>query len=975
MGRLLLAAGLLCGAAGGAESAREEAVRLLIAHPPAPGTPLVVDYRGLRLRAGWVGASAEGVVLSAGGTRLGLRWEELGGRALLRLLLEAAGGDEGMLLAAARLAAGLGEEEELRRIRSLLAGKGLEMPQARRETPPAGRHGEGEEGGRKDPARRVRFGAGTLLADDERTHYSRAVNFAPGDGEEVSLNPPRFRWRYHPERPGEGGDHVFLFQVARDRDFGEVVFQVETEFNFYNTLGPLPGRGPFYWRVGYRRRGEEGPPRTWSRVRRFTVAADALVWDRSLLARPDFASLGHPRILFNRRTLPRLRRLVESDPESRAVYRNMLAEAEGILRSPWWDRVPESDREPAVEKYLTMARGLALVAFVWRLSGEERFSGVKERALRMARYPKGGRASPEGAGGESNEDSTQITEFLGLLYDWLYEYLEEEERRDFLHSLRWRIDHFLNHFAWRKERGGRLVVHGGSLATTGASHAFEGFFDTFPAALSCYEEAEVARTAFHLGVNYMVGVGSAHGFDEGWNEGPGYGNSKLAWLTNAACYLDSVFPGFQVGRNPWFRRLGQFFRLQTPVGLEHAPWGHGSNRRGYYEHGHFRSYRKLAFLTGDGRFLANWIHYGGNVDRPLYRPWIECALPLWRRRPEPVLAEDTVVLFPRAGWVMAMSGPPSDPATYRRGVGIVFCCRPRGAYSHAFCCENSFHLFGYGHDLSHAAGSGDYEPHAFHSMSHNTILVDGLGQAQPARGQPLPYYGRIIAFGEEAPYAAYWCGDATLAYPRRPLEVRHWWGRLSDVYRSRALPHLRRVNRHVLFLRRKYFVLLDDLAAGRPARWSWLYHVLRAEEMELDRRSGSFRYRVGEVEVHVFHLLGSGALEVEDRQGERGFRNPLTGEDYTDDRGRARGRRRLVARHNLWLTTARPHRNWRFLCVIYPVAPGAPRPEVERLGPLTFAVRAGPERDVVSFEGARADVAVDLAAIAPAGYHPAAGGD
>jgi hypothetical protein len=201
-------------------------------------------------------------------------------------------------------------------------------------------------------------------------------------------------------------------------------------------------------------------------------------------------------------------------------------------------------------------------------------------------------------------------------------------------------------------------MSGSSLAVVGASHAFEGFFDTFPACLAIYEESEHARYGFHLGINYMAGVGSAHGFSEGWNEGPGYGNSKWAWQINAMSYLDSVFPDYKVASNPWVRRTGEFMRLQTPVGIEHAPWGHQSNFQHYYVNGHRRGYRKLAHLTGDGRFLADWKAWGGHFNRMLARPWIECTLPLWRQTPEASPAEPSVRAFPRSGWVMAMSGPP-----------------------------------------------------------------------------------------------------------------------------------------------------------------------------------------------------------------------------------------------------------------------------------------------------------------------------
>lgn len=837
-----------------------------------------------------------------------------------------------------------------------------------------------------DAAPPVCFGAESLLPDDERSHYSRSVNFAPADAQVCDLNPPRFRWRYHPSQPGAGGDYLFTFQVARDEQFKDLLVNVQTLFNFHNTLAPLPGKGPFYWRIGYRDQLDPDAPFEWSRVRKFTIAPDAQVWDRSSLARPDFANKPHPRILLNEAALPRLHKLVHTDKEARAIFERIRTAADEAVASDWWNAMPESDRDPADRSYLGMAQDLVHVAFCWRVTGDAKYAGVKERALRFARYPKGGRSSPQGAGGDSAEDSTQTTEFLALLYDWLYPDLTAAERKEFAASLDWRIEHFVNHFAWRYTPGPRRssasapasrpattrpVVFYGSLSTMAGSHQFEGFWDTFPAALAAYEDSENARLCFELGVNYMVGVGAGHGPDEGWNEGPGYGNSKLAWLVNSMLYLDSVFPEFQLGRNPWIRRQGEWFRAVTPVGLKHAPWGHGSNNAEYIENGHRKSYRKLAYLTGDGRFLANWRQYG-SFDDPRYdimRPWIECALPLWREAPSPVVAEDPVRLFPLAGWVTALSGSPSDPDTYRKGIGMVFACRPDGAYSHAFACDNSFHIFAYGQDISHAAGTGEKEPYAYHTMSHNAILVDGLGQTQGR--QSVPRFGRLLAFGHKDG-VVYWCGDATLSYPRIKHRVRTYWGEIGEVYDQRDLAHVTRVNRHVLFVRNKYFVILDDLAAEEPAQWTWLYHARDSKQADLDREKGAFRYRIGDVDVHVVHLRGRPQLDVEDRLGLEGLVNPLTGEDYRQAIEKIPAAERIVARHNLWVTTRDKQRAWRFLTVIYPVRPGAPAPRIEGLDDLTLSVQAGKNVDVISFDARTAhpaNILVDLAAVAPTGLH------
>ena len=96
----------------------------------------------------------------------------------------------------------------------------------------------------------VVIGRQAMLSDNPRTHFSRSVNDAPADGETLTLNPPRFRWRYHPEG-NRGGLFMFIFQISPTPGFDKPVTNVTTPFNFYNSIAPLHGAGPFYWRVGY----------------------------------------------------------------------------------------------------------------------------------------------------------------------------------------------------------------------------------------------------------------------------------------------------------------------------------------------------------------------------------------------------------------------------------------------------------------------------------------------------------------------------------------------------------------------------------------------------------------------------------------------------------------------------------------------------------------------------------------------------
>jgi hypothetical protein len=296
---------------------------------------------------------------------------------------------------------------------------------------------------------------------------------------------------------------------------------------------------------------------------------------------------------------------------------------------------------------------------------------------------------------------------------------------------------------------------------------------------------------------------------------------------------------------------------------------------------------------------------------------------------------------------MAMSGPPNDPATYNDGLGIVFAARPGGATPYGDACS-------------------------YHSMSHNTVLVDGLGQFQGPSDQAAPVIARLLAFNQ-SDEVTYWCGDATLAYPRKPGEVKHWWVGLADIYKERDAKHLKRFNRHVLFVRNKYFVLLDDLEASQPTAFTWLYHIKPDGPFNLNAHSGSFTYQIDDVKVEVVHLLGAGQLDIHDMQGADGLKNSLTGEDYTEDWVRREKDKPFDVAHNLFITNKEPKKKWRFLTVILPTSPGdSSEQKIERLDDLTLKVTAFGHTDIISFDPDtryEANITIDLPAIAKTGLH------
>lgn len=1052
----------------------------------------------------------------------------------------------------------------------------------------------------------VQIGADSVVPVHPRSLWSRYVNWRPADGEVVDLNPPRMSWFYNADAPEDFGDamHMFTLQIADDTRFSDPVVDVTCAFNFYNTLPALDPQRRWYWRVGW----DVGTERErWSDTRSFTIAPDATLWDRAALAEPELEATGHPRVLLRPEMMDELRALAETDPGSAEALATMRTRADAVLQTGWWNDFPQDDRgEEPRQAFYTIAADLATVAFVWRITGDERYAGVVERAVTWASYPPGGRASPEGLGGDGNEDATQGNEFLALLFDWLYEDLTEEQRAVMIESLEWRVDHIMNSFAWRRRgaagpmlrmtfrseaeaasfeaedlelaggarvrddaeaSGGRIVelatedaairltvtldagpyviyvagngpagdqdafllaldeqqpvrsfiqgrgeaqinvaadrpgehlititpsevgvqidalrvdvhgdqrlnlrptlewrefewqvrapaqgtrliaeafnyyaggevwwdelfvarspdgpnllangsfeeagdggpagwqfrdygtdstsgydaeagtvgiicpdssdrgawgqtlriddsgvyyvrgryrtggsmltapVRGGSLSGQCSSHQFEASMDTAVCGLVLYEHSEVGREWFELMLNYLIGVTCGYGFDEAWNEGAGYGTSKNKWLTNASLYFDTALAEANLGRNPFYSRLGSWFRRIIPVGMSHHAWGNQANAsRG----NHLAAFRKMAYLTGDGRFLYNWRSYGGG-NAHSWRAWIEYVLPAYYEEPEAVPEAESAEVFDIAGWAMAASGPPSDPATYAEGTGVILQCRPRGGYSHSFNSDGSVQLHAYGQMINHGGGtSANGDAYAYHTMSHNVVLIDGLGQGQPSSGMRVPAYGHITGHAEgelaDGGRYVYFAADPTLCYPDEPGNFRRWSYPAADVYAERALPYLDSYVRHVLFVRDRYFVIYDDLRCSRPATFTWLWHILPDDPLSFDANRFAIDYTVGDVPVRLQHISRPDALTLDDRQGLDGRVNPITGEDWRET---LRGD--IIEGHNLWISNTEPAEGWSFLAVVYPQPPGDEIPTIERIDDRT--VRVG--NDVICFD-------------------------
>ena len=791
-----------------------------------------------------------------------------------------------------------------------------------------------------------------ILPSDTRWEFANYLTFRPGDGQLCSVNPPRLSWPYVPYVV-TGRNNIplqkFRLQLSRTGDFSTPDMDVRTLYNFYNAL-PVLERTRWFWRVGY---WAETKEEQWSPVRSFTFAPDAVEWDRAIIteAAQKLADKAHPRFAPPDGNWPAWKQTLSTDERTSRWLKETLRRAESVTKRDWWEDFPKSDlkgESPYDEQQFARIAGeIALANFAYRLTGDDRYAEAKELAVALAQFPKGGLSSPEYHGAPRKWPS-QIAQYLALCLDWWYDELSEGEKAALLNSIDWRLRAtFYEKYSWRS--GDNIARQGVSVFCQ--SHPYENFMWSLPAVLLTAGDLEVSNELAEPCLHYLTGVTSAHGPDEGWNEGLAYGSWKGQTMLQATMYTALLFPELKIHLNPFYRRLGEWYAHLMPLGIQRLSFGDYAatpERHWRVQHDNFRVF---AWLTGDGGFEYRRQELASRTgDKASSRPWLDLLGAGRFRTPNPQKDNQSIAIFPEAGWVMASTQSPSERAAFDDAVGMIFQCRSRGGFSHSFRAENDFVWYAYGQTLSAGGGSTLYpDPHSRHSMSHNVILVNGKGQEWNPWEPRYPFAGRIIAYREGENYI-YWVGDATHAYQKTP-DLLRW-------------------HRHIILVDGKYFVIFDDLAMrpnADPAKFSWLFHV--APDVPLEIAESSFSYGIENVNARVAFSGSTADVEIADLQGRDGYRNPITGDDlYAETVERLSNKNRELDEamaHNLWITNRKPATEWTLLSALVAWRDGDNEPQVLFTGKRAVNIKEadGTSRTISFDPNIQGDILVDVDAV------------
>lgn len=429
---------------------------------------------------------------------------------------------------------------------------------------------------------------------------------------------------------------------------------------------------------------------------------------------------------------------------------------------------------------------------------------------------------------------------FAIALDWLWHDFDAETRSRHIETLYARTRHVFDR--WASYRSGdpfgytwniSSVVLGGITATAGCLYG---------------ERPDIAPLA-NLAWEKLRGQSAALGPDGVSPEGIMYGGYYASYLAANFLMAEDLLGIDLFGTTPWLSRYALALHAQS---LPRASWraddaffmqgdAHGNI------FGLESVVRTVAGAARDGtaQWLADELLASGHIGVSpfsflLYDPDVKAAPPL--PRPPFDLMEDHGIVVMRSDW----SG---------RESACAFKCGPNVGHHAA---RRYSHPLGGGHMhpnngevqiFSHGEWILTHPGYVYKDTAlHNTILVDGVGQygEKSEWFEDLPYRRRrLYPFMERAEHHGRWdccVADMTLAYPEEL--------------------GLRRLRRHLLYLRPDAWVVVDALEGEREVVPTVLFHPAFSLRREDGRTfSGSGRSAGCRIRIHSPGSVAADLLE------------------------------------------------------------------------------------------------------------------
>ena len=585
----------------------------------------------------------------------------------------------------------------------------------------------------------------------------------------------------------------------------------------------------------------------------------------------------HPFLFFSAKDIPTIRARMDG-PEVADRRTRLINRANALLSAS-----PSTDSR-------TMQGNSGILAFAYIVTGNEAYAQrAIQEALATADLPTWitGHDFNRGADLVSSERSLGTA----LVYDWCYDVMTPEQRSTLRNALLEKgiaqynltVDPTLspNWYTFDPVNNWRGVCHGGNAV----------------AALVLYYESEEARRAADLARQHLPPtLRSLVLEDSGGHEGNTYNNYGVEYALKGAMAMQRFYGGYEELLEEFaVQKLGNYWSVYlfgpdhrfANISRHNYDWAAGLYSAGGGVEGGPSSQRSTLVdsLVPGGDQLMRWAADNGsqrfywNAASPFYFLWRRIGAPTTFQQPKPALQD--AVLFRGAGhgifqsdtlW-MAYSGG----ATHNRGDGgaFVLVAKEGGNWERLIHLEPSLNFF--------------------ESENQSTYLINGVGQR---RG--------LDTLINRAQYQRFGSGDG----------FHYAASNIKPLYANTALTKL---TRHVVMVRGKYVVLLDDLAGSESLNFEARFQTAATNTITVNTEGGKV---VGQ--NLDLHIVSSGF-------------DPFT-------TGQGQGASAAV-RH---LRFSRQAEEAALLTVLYPTARGGSAPTVQVTDGVVTITHGG-ETDEVTF--------------------------
>ena len=556
----------------------------------------------------------------------------------------------------------------------------------------------------------------------------------------------------------------------------------------------------------------------------------------------------HPRIYLTDARIEELRQAITTT--HRDLFREFIGQTDGILRNDPPKYMDESEWSNIEQLYMRgVGNNMPFLALAYVLTGDRKYlDGAKTWALAACSYPTWGLHE------FANVDLATGHQLYGLalVYDWLYNDLDEATRRTIRDTIVTKCSHLFDvaakgiivadDEAYRRHPWpewdeaylqNHMWINSGGLATAGLA-----VFDEVPEATRwmAFTLDRYRRTMDLLGSD-----GASH-------EGPGYWTYGVDWMLKFMVPARDLL-GVDMFDNDWWRNT---WKYRLYMGLPENSWTYSnstvdvgdSRRYDWYGPDYMLRFLASEYRNGYAQWLAGALDDAGAehpVDRWLNILWYDPSV-------EPIPPDDLPTLYrfddmdiasARSDW----SGDESflffkcGPYIGHKAIREFMYC-PSSAH-HVHPDTGNFMLFGEGEWLIRDDGY-----RAKWTGYHNTLIIHGFEQlgggdeifvGHVAHGaQARPRIVRAVS----TPELDHLAGDATEAYPRNC--------------------GLNRFVRHLIYLKPDVLIVVDDIALENTRGLELRFHP---EQQEAEQFGTIFTTR-GEKAALRFEPLTQSGLTI-----------------------------------------------------------------------------------------------------------------